>query len=253
VLRRRRVTIDVLTCGRADVLTWAAQDCQSTGRDHDSWAKAERAASAAPAPPHAGACSVPHVSTSARPHVSTSTRQHVRTSAPLVLLILLAACSAKGPPFKGERDPYASFAAYRTYAWLAPGREPDANLFGVQAREAVNAQMLGKGYIKADNQSPDLWVGTTVAVEEKFTDSIGKYQHYTQAGGEKSLFEAFSLGYEEATLQVEIYDARTQRRVWRGSTDVAMMAKQRTDRACAGVAEMFKTFPNVGGVVPPEE
>jgi hypothetical protein len=170
----------------------------------------------------------------------------------LALALCLAACSAKGPPVKSERDQFTNFASYRSFAWLPPGREPDANLFGTRGREAVNSQLLLKGYTPVD-RDPDMWVGTIVQVEEKYADSLPKYQHYAQAGGEKPLFTAYAIGYEEATLHVEIYDARTQRRIWRGSTDVAMTAKHRTDLAATGVELMFKTFPAVGGILPPEE
>jgi len=169
------------------------------------------------------------------------------------LAVLLAACGATAPPFTSERDPFINFAPYRTYAWLPPGREPDADLFGARAREAVEAQLRNKGYARADGVPPDLLVGTNVTVEEKFADSVLKYGRYRAAGGDKSLSEAFTLGFEEATLHVDVFDARTQQRVWHGGTQVVLTAKQRGDRAAAGVAEMFKTFPALGGAIPPQE
>jgi hypothetical protein len=177
----------------------------------------------------------------------------VRSLVFLLSLVLLAACGAKLPPATSERDPFINFAPYRTYAWLPPGREPDADLFGARAHEAIGAQLRNKGYARADGVPPDLLVGTVVTVEEKFADSLPRYIHYTDAGGEKSLSEAFSLGYEEATLHVEVFDAGTQQRVWHGGTQVVLTAKHRADRAAAGVGEMFKTFPSLGGVIPPQE
>lgn len=171
----------------------------------------------------------------------------------LLALLCLTACSTKGPPVKSERDQFANFTNYRTFALLPPGREPDANLFGTRGREAVNSQMLLKGYTPADGVPADLLIGMIVEVDEKFTDSLPKYFHYQDAGGDKSLFTAYAIGYEEATLSVEIFDARTQRRVWHGSTDVALTAKHRADLAAAGVDKMFKTFPAIGGILPPEE
>ncbi|MEO8602395.1 MAG: DUF4136 domain-containing protein [bacterium] len=192
----------------------------------------------------------------ARPHVLTPAPPRLRTSARLFLvfsLALLAACSAKKPPAASERDPFINFAPFQTYAWLPPGHEPDANLFGTQAREAIDAQLRDRGYAQAYGVPPDLRVGTTVTVDEKFADSMSKFFKYQDAGGEKSFSEAYALGYEEATLHVEVFDSRTQQRVWHGSTWVVLTAKQRADRAAAGVAEMFKTFPSLGGVMPPKE
>ncbi|MDX2166527.1 MAG: DUF4136 domain-containing protein [Deltaproteobacteria bacterium] len=149
---------------------------------------------------------------------------------------------------KVDPTKYVNFSAYRTYAWLPPTGGPDKNLFGERVRNEIETQLAGKGYIQTLD-GPDLLVQTEVVVEERHTETLGDYSRYAEAGGTQNFFAAFSLGYEEAVLTVVFYDAATRQRVWRGATPVAMDAKHRTDRAAAGVVEMFKSFPTVGGVI----
>ena len=67
------------------------------------------------------------------------------------------------------------------------------------------------------------------------------------AGGTQPLFNAFSLGYEEATITVEAYDAATRVLLWRGRTAVAMDAPQRDTRAVHSIDELLKSFPRQQG------
>ncbi len=167
----------------------------------------------------------------------------------LPFAFLILSCSAKPPPVKVEQTPYISFANYRTYAWLPNTGGPDKDLFGERASNEVDVQMAGKGYI-ITLDGPSVLVQIEVVVEERNADKITDYTHYEAAGGTKNLYSAFALGYEEAVLTVSVYDTATRQRVWRGATPVAMDAKHRLDRVAAGIVEMFKSFPPVGGVIP---
>lgn len=166
----------------------------------------------------------------------------------LLLLLPLAACSEK-IPIHVQPNPLADFSTYRTYTWVAPPPTPApeavetaVDVFGWRVENAVDAALQGRGYIR-DDRAPDLLVGLHATLEERYADTVGGYQHYRNAGGERPFFSAFAIGYEEATVIVEVYDASSKQLLWRGSTAVAMDAKRRADRAATGVAEMFKTFP----------
>ncbi|MGE3498758.1 MAG: DUF4136 domain-containing protein [Candidatus Binatia bacterium] len=178
-----------------------------------------------------------------------ATRARVKRGArTLVVMALLAGCSEQ-IPIHVQPNPLASFADYHTYAWVtapptpAPGApETGREVFGWRVENAVDTALKTRGYL-LDERQPDLLVRTLTTIEERYADTIQGYQHYRNAGGEQPLFSAFSLGYEEATVIVELYDAQTHALLWRGSTAIAMDAKRRADRAAAGVAEMFKSFP----------
>lgn len=190
-----------------------------------------------------GSAKVRTTLTSAPPHLRTSTRSFLLIS----LSIALVACSAKPPPVKVEQAKFVSFAAYRTYAWLPSTGGPDKDLFGERVRNEIEVQLAGKGFVQTLD-GPNLLVQTEVVVEERNAETLGDFARYEAAGGTQNFYSAFAIGYEEARLTVDVYDAATRQRVWRGMTPVAMDAKHRTDRAAAGVAEMFKSFPAVGGV-----
>jgi hypothetical protein len=160
---------------------------------------------------------------------------------------LLTGCSPKPPPVKVEQAKFANFAAYRTYAWLPSTGGPDKDLFGERARNEIEVQLAGKGYVQTLD-GPNLLVQTEVVVEERNAETLGDFARYEAAGGTQNFYAAFAIGYEEARLTVNVYDAATRQRLWRGMTPVAMDAKHRTDRAAGGVVEMFKSFPAVGGV-----
>ncbi len=163
-------------------------------------------------------------------------------------LLALAACAEK-IPIHVQPNPLTDFSLYRTYAWAAPpptpapsSRETAVDILGWRVENAVDAALQGRGYLR-DDRAPDLLVQVHARLEERYANSIGGYRRYRDAGGEQGLFSAYAIGYEEATVIVEVYDARSRQLVWRGTTAVAMDAKRRGDRAAAGVAEMFKSFP----------
>ena len=160
------------------------------------------------------------------------------------LLLLLAGCSSK-PPVHVDPSSLADFGGYHTFAWLAEPPEPIAGapdspvqLFGWRMRTAVDNGLRGRGYA-LDADAPDLLVAVQVKIDERYTETIGDYFRYQDIGGSQSLFSAFSLGYEEAKLIVEVFDARSRQLVWRGHTAVSMDAAHRGDRAAANVAALM--------------
>jgi hypothetical protein len=170
----------------------------------------------------------------------------------LCLFSLLAACSAKFPVHVDAAS-RTTLAGYRIYAWMAappdpksaPG-DPSQQVFDWHVQTEVENALAGKGYIRSDN-APSLLVLLRTAVDEKYSETIGEYFQYTEAGGTQPLFSAFSLGYEEATITVEAYDAATRVLLWRGRTAVAMDAPHRDRRAIDSVRELLKTFPTQQG------
>ncbi len=166
----------------------------------------------------------------------------------LLLPLALAGCSAK-IPVQVDAASQRSLAGYRTYGWATPPAEPRAaseetraEVFGWTARNAVDAALQAKGWIR-DDRAPDVTIVLRTAVEETYTDTLGDYFRYRDAGGTQTLFAAFSLGYERADLVVEAYDRSGRLLLWRGRTMVAMDARQRTDRAAASLRALLAEFP----------
>jgi hypothetical protein len=176
----------------------------------------------------------------------------VRVSSFCLASLLLLACAPKIPVHvDGSSRP--SLAGYRTYAWTAAppdpkaaDHEPEMQVFDWQVQTTAQNALAGKGFIRSD-RAPDMLVVLRTDVGEKYSETIGDYFYYRDAGGQKPLFNAFSLGYEEATITFEAYDAASRVLLWRGRTAVAMDAPHRDRRAVDSIVELLKTFPTAQG------
>lgn len=172
-----------------------------------------------------------------------------RSSFILCLLSLLAAACSPKIPVHVDASSRPSLAGYRTYMWVAPppdpksaDRDPQLQVFDWRLLTTAQNALAGKGYVRNEN-APDMLMMLRTDVAEKFSDTLGDYFYYRDAGGEKPLFNAFSLGYEQATITVEAYDAATRTLLWRGRTAVAMDAQHRDRRAVDSIGELMKAFP----------
>ena len=170
----------------------------------------------------------------------------------LCLSSFLLACSPK-IPVHVDAASRTTLAGYRTYAWIATPPDPKAaspdpalQVFDWRVQQEAEATLAGKGYIRNDG-APDLLMMLRTDVDERYSETIGDYFYYRDAGGQQPLFAAFSLGYEEATITVDAYDAASRVLLWRGHTAVAMDAPHRDRRAVDSVAELLKTFPRQQG------
>ena len=165
--------------------------------------------------------------------------------------LLIAGCAKI--PVHVDAASRQTLAGYRTYAWMAPppdqksaARDPVLQGFDWRTQGAAANALAGKGYIRNDN-APDMLVMVRVDVDDRYTETIGDYFHYRDAGGQEPLFNAFALGYEEATITIEAYDAASRLLLWRGRTAVAMDAPHRDQRAVDSVSDLLKTFPTQQG------
>lgn len=166
-----------------------------------------------------------------------------------VVCALLTGCADK-PPVRTERDPFADFSRYRTYAWIdaptepSPGHpDPARGMIAWRVRTAVDAQLSARGYAPADPGEADLLVALRSAVEERHANTLGAFMRYREAGGSEPIDRAFTFGYEVLTLTVELFDAASRQLVWRGMGVVALDARDRDTRAAAAVTEMFAQQP----------
>ena len=168
----------------------------------------------------------------------------------LCLSSLLTACSPR-IPVHVDASSRQTLAGYRTYMWIAPPPDPKASrndpalqVFDWRLVTTAQNALAGKGYVRNEN-APDMLMMLRTDVAEKFSDTIGDYFYYRDAGGQKPLFNAFSLGYEQATITVEAYDAASRALLWRGRTAVALDAPHRDRRAVDSIGELMKTFPSL--------
>ncbi|MFN8643224.1 MAG: DUF4136 domain-containing protein [Candidatus Binatia bacterium] len=173
--------------------------------------------------------------------------------APLLPLLLvgLAACAPK-IPVHVDASSRTTLAGYRTYAWMPPPaveraerRDETVEVFDWRVHTTVASILSDKGYLRTD-AGPDLLVLVRTVIAETNAETLGDYFRYRDAGGSQPLFSAYSLGYEEATITVEAYDAATRALLWRGRTAVSMDAAHRDQRAIDSVHALLTAFPRQG-------
>jgi len=170
-----------------------------------------------------------------------------------VIALALTAC-ASGPDVKTDSDPSANFSSYRTYSWAA---KPEAGSPLVQQRivDGIDARLRAKGLTLAPSGG-DVAVAAHVATSQKQT--LDTFYNGTAMGG-WGWRGGMGMGsstttvrtYDVGTLVVDMFDARTQKGVWRGTaTDTIPDSPEKVNAVVeAALDKMFASFPP--GTSPP--
>lgn len=174
----------------------------------------------------------------------------VRPSQHLFLAVVLCAICGCGGPIRvtTHPDPAPSMHGYRTYSWMSrtlpgdPARSGVASL-DARVRAAVDANLSLKGYVQRPMNVPDFLVGYRTATQYKTTESFGEFYNYKKAGGQQAPQESFGRGFEEASLILELIDARTRQIVWRASAASVIGEQAASDRVTEAVRLMLEKLP----------
>jgi hypothetical protein len=162
----------------------------------------------------------------------------------LFLLAMLGAAFAQD--VKTDFDHHANFSQYKTYSWQAvKSADP---LWDSRITDAVDAQLAAKGWTKVDNGGDVniIAVGTTHTERtlQTFYDGFGGGWRWRGFGGTGEATTT-EQDYQEGTLVVDMYDAKTKQLIWRGSAEGTLSNKESSNEKNLdkGVAKMFKKFP----------
>ncbi len=159
------------------------------------------------------------------------------------ILLMGAALAAWGcaPSIAVNHDynPRVSFAAFRTYRWLAqPAPEAggmQASLLDARIKLAVDERFRAKGFEQA--HAPDFFIAYHVGARDRIDVNRWGYAH-----GRVSVKE-----YREGTLVLDIIDARSMQLVWRGyaqgTLDPGASTHEREQRLKQAVDKMLASFP----------
>lgn len=148
----------------------------------------------------------------------------IRLTAMLLLALSLASCARV--QVSQDYDRAFDFSTLQTYRWLPANKqvEPTAADFArreplIHARieRAINANLAGKGYRKAD-QDADFYVTYHVTVKTRLrsTPSTLRTFYYGRHAGWVIYTGSDIYQYEEGTLLIDILDEH-QQLVWRGA------------------------------------
>lgn len=171
----------------------------------------------------------------------------------LLLPLLLAGCANYN--VQTDQDPTVDFSRYHTYFWK---HLPDSGnaLMDRRIVAAIDAQLLAKGWRKTPESAAQTVLAASVATREAqqmmtYHDNWGPaWQGWGRRGPVMSTTRV--LTYQEGTLVLDLYDARTKEAIWRGSAKhtVNQNPQKMTRIIEDGVREIFAQFPpggNVGG------
>lgn len=151
----------------------------------------------------------------------------------LPVLVLLGACQSQqiNRDFDASRD----FAGYRSWSWQEPAVQykPDdprirSDLTEQRLRTAVGEQLDQRGLRPATAANPaDLRVQVWLIVDQRqqqvssgFGGGFGGY--WGNYWGGPAYNETRTVDYKVATVQIDLYDGKDGKLVWRGSDERIM-------------------------------
>lgn len=174
----------------------------------------------------------------------------------LALVLAIAACSATyGQDIKTNYMQGTDFSKYHTYKWVlteGPGR-PD-EIADAQIRQAIDSQLVAKGFTKVDTEKADLLLDYQVALnlEKQWNASgwgngpgfegLGGWGGFGSATG-----TATSSTIAVGNLVLRIYDPDAKRLVWLGiatqTLDPSRSAEKNQKKIDKAMQKLIKEFP----------
>jgi hypothetical protein len=184
-------------------------------------------------------------------HLSRAMRGAVAVLPALVLT--LGGCSQFAA--RSDHDPGADFGHLHTYAWLplaeaAPADQlvPDRYI-DKRLRQAVDAELRGKGYRPADGAAPDFLLNYRLAsapADAMHRDS-GPTLHSAGWYGWPGAERLFTESYDQGTLYLAVLDPGSKRIIWLGAASARLLPhislEKRVKRVNAAIHRLLSDFP----------
>lgn len=173
--------------------------------------------------------------------------------------MLITACGST-TKIHSDYDHSIDFSQYKTFGYYSPMGIENPNyssLLGQMFRDAIDAQMLPRGYVKSNN--PDILINVSARLEDKTqvrttTDPMMYGGYYGYRGGMYDPWGGYGYGttthvsqYTEGTVNVDMVDVKQKRMIWEGIAIGRVNEKEKNDELRndihTGVAEMFEGYP----------
>jgi hypothetical protein len=164
-----------------------------------------------------------------------------RQTVGIILMVTLLAAPAVAQKVYVDYDKSVDFASYKTFAWKAPSEaslEGESPLMHERIAKAIELQLVSGG-LAVDNQDPDLYVTYHTSSEEEVTFSTSHmgYDYGPGWGWDPYWDDWGGMGmgmgtstttahtYEQGTLIIDVWDARTDKAIFRGTAEAVVKAK----------------------------
>ncbi len=176
----------------------------------------------------------------------------------VAVIVFAAGCSSI--KVKTDYDELASFRDFRSYAWVDNESDSrghpalDSPLTGRRIQNAVDSELIRRGYRRTDTGTPDFYITYTITSSRR-TDitSTGDpygYRYYT--GYRSSRYHGTGVDVQtnhwvESTIVLDVIDAKTYEVVWRGWATADLDANPTPDRVSyyveRAIARILDEFP----------
>jgi hypothetical protein len=171
-------------------------------------------------------------------------------------LLLAAGCA--GQKVTTDYSPSAGFSQFRTFTLVSPPDSDAGQLLDQRVRNAVQAQLVGKGLTETDRQSADLFVGYGMVDKthrEVYTYRDGwgwgrgfGWRYYRWGVAWPMSVRRQVESYTDGTVVVHLIDAKNKQVVWEGeAADVLRLPVENPASATreidAAVAKLFAKYP----------
>jgi hypothetical protein len=162
---------------------------------------------------------------------------------PIILSILsVLSVTAFAAEIKTDYDHHADFAHYKTYTW-AKVETPDP-LWNDRVKEAVDAALAKHGWTQVPDGADISIVAIGITKDKRtlrtFYDGFDGWL-WGGFGEATTTVDQYTVG----TLVVDMFDTRTKKLVWRGSSSDVLADKPEKDmkKLQKAVEKMFEHFP----------
>jgi hypothetical protein len=178
------------------------------------------------------------------------------TAAVAILLAGLACAKPSEPEFEydWDLDPAATFEGVRSFAWIPEDRvavgDPRIDDAALEraVREAVDRELVEKGYTPETAETPDFWVAYHASLTKRL-DARSLDATYRVVPTRIFTGQPEPVEYDAGTLVLDVITPDGATLIWRGrvqtrveTTDTFEVRRARLDRAVEG---MLAPFPAV--------
>jgi hypothetical protein len=168
-----------------------------------------------------------------------------------VLLLVLSACAT--PRVYTDHDPAAQFGQYHSYSWREKA-EKAPPLVAQRIVDAVDAQLRAKGWTLAPAGGDVVLAAHVASRQEYELDTFYDdpfwggwgWRGWGPSWGMRAGFNTTRVrSYTVGTLVLDMFDAKTQQAIWRGTAEGTVPSKPEklTADIQVAVAKMFADFP----------
>jgi hypothetical protein len=171
-----------------------------------------------------------------------------RIAVALIGMMFLFAGISAAQQVKTDYDRAADFAQYKTYSWEhVRTKDP---LFVDRIKNAVNAALSARGWTQVESGGDVSIVAIQMTTNQEtlntFYNGFGGGWGWRRFGG-GGIGEATTTAeiYKVGTLVIDLFDAKTKKLLWRGSSSDTLSnnSDKNIKNLGKGVEKMFKQFP----------